>query len=242
MSTTLAASPVMTFAGIDAAETFLNLPPSLTDTQERAVIGQLRTAARGMPWWIGDFACHYKRKMELIVRAEEAKAKEENRKPKAYADYADTLAEAWGVSAGHVRNAASVAEFYPISSRDEKLTWRHHVEVMRVVGATTKDLRGAKELLARAKQEGWECADVRQKALPASSTPRAQAEDNIFECLDTADKWVNQSHDKLRSIDPIRAASLLTRFHALVEFIDHLKALTGLTGQNVQQINTRFAR
>lgn len=239
---TLALPSVISFAGIDAAETFLNLPPTLTDAQERAVIGQLRTAARGMPWWIGDFACHYKRKLEAIATAEEAAAKAEGRKPKQYADYADTLAEAWSVSAGHIRNAASVSEFYPISSRDEKLTWRHHVEAMRLVGAQTKDLKGAMEILARAKKEGWECADVRQNALPApaSNTPRPASEDNAFEYLDNADKWVNQSHDKLRSIDATRAASLLTRFHALVEFIDHLRALTGMSGPNVKNINPRF--
>jgi hypothetical protein len=240
MSTELVTAPVLTFAGIDAAETFLNLPPALTDTQERAVIGQLRTAARGMPWWIGDFACHYRRKMELVVKAEEAAAKAEGRRPRDHADYADTLAAAWGVSAGHIRNVAGVSAFYPVSSRDEKLTWRHHAEAMRVVGAPSKDLKGAVALLTRAKEEGWECADVRQRALPASQLPTAPAEDNTFAFLDSADKWVNQSQDRFRSIDSSRAASLLTRFHALAEFIDHLRALSGLTGQNVKHINARF--
>lgn len=238
------APKVFSFGGIDATETFLNLHPSLTDSQEREIISQLRTAGRGMPWWVGDFACHYQRRMEARTRWEKDAAAKEGRKPKEYAYYADILAEAWGISSSGVRNAAAVSNFFPIATRLAKLTWRHHAEAMRAVGASSKDLKKACEILAQAAKDDWSCADLREQALPThqpSTQAPSQPEDNAFEFLDTADRWVNQSHDRIKAIDADRAATLLTRFHALVEFIDHLRALTGLKAEDMKNLNSRFA-
>lgn len=219
---------VFSFSGVDGTDHFLNIPPTLTDTQERNIIAQLRTVIRGTPFWCGDVAQYFRLKAELAARKEADLARTENRKPKEQADFADVLAEAWDISAGHIRNAATICAFFPISCRHEKLTFRHHVDAMRAAGGSSGSLDKAREWLKEAASKNWSCADLREKALPPPTlTPPSPSEDNPFLQLDSADKWATQHKDEVKSITPERAANLLTRMQALAEFIDQLRAIVG---------------
>jgi hypothetical protein len=244
MTTSLVSSPhTIALAGIDATDTFLNLPPTITQQDERFLISHIRTVGRGLPWWVGDFALHFQSRIDRQRKDEEAAAKAEARQPKEIADYADTLAQAWGMSASYIRNAATVSSFYPVSNRLEKLTWRHHQDAMMAAGGVKHGTReSAKGWLKKAEAGGWSCADLRQKALPATlnTRPPSDPEDNPFDPLDTADKWATQHHAELKAITRERAQNLIIRFRALIEFVDHLRALTGMTADDVRGVNKRF--
>lgn len=219
---------IISFAGIDAADTFLNLHPALTDRQEREIIAHLRSVARGMPWWVGDFALHYQRKLDAAAKAEAAQAKEEKRPAKVRANYDDILAEAWGIAANTIRHAAAVAGFFAVGARHPKLTFRHHLDAIRAVGGTSGSVDAARGWLKKAEEGGWSCADLRENAQPPPSlAPPSSPEDNPFTDLDSADKWATQHRAEVQQLTPARAATLLTRLQSLVELVDHLRFITG---------------
>jgi hypothetical protein len=226
---------VFQFGGLEATETHLNLHPSLSDSQEHEIIGHIRTAGRGMPWWIGDYALYYQRKVETMQRLENDEAAREKRKPLRFATYDRTLAEAWSISAGHIRNAAALARLYPPHARRPALPWRAHLEAAVAIGWQEGRIREALAILSDAEKGGWSCADIRQKTLPhpSDSKPAADSEENPFAALDSADRFVVQAKERLADIDKDRATTLLVRFHALAEFVDRLRSLAGVTGANV---------
>lgn len=198
-------------AGIEAADHYLAIPETLTDEQDRALMVALKTVAKGATWWIGDYA----------LSRQERKGEH----------YTTPLAECWGIDEGHIRKAAMVSRFFNPLSRDNSLTWKHHVEAIRGGGGIAAGIGGARAWLNKAKVGGWDVPTLRLEinralALPPATEP-AEPFANAFESLDTADKWATSHKEDLQRLDQERARNLLARISSLVELVDRLRAIAG---------------
>lgn len=115
----------------------LDLPMALVFDDWRRTGHAISRVGKAVPWWIGDWAnfgeCRYGE------------------------TYAQVISEL-GLDYQTVSNYAWIARTYPVASRHEALSWRHHFD------AAGLEEGERKVLLARAMSEGLTTREVRQEA------------------------------------------------------------------------------
>ena len=191
-------------------------------------------------WWLGDIGLEiYREKFgeycannPLPAVSPEAVKPQRDQEAQASAEeYLRARSEIIGCKDGYWQNCQALARFYPASLRVASLTVDHHRAAM--VGAGGQELhadcearRKAQEWLFKADSEGWTASELRRQvnlALATHTPPAGPPEQIPFEPLDEADKWAMKNREVKLERDS--AQKLLTRFQALIEFLERLKKI-----------------
>ncbi len=207
----------------------LHVDPRATDKQLGELGAMLVQIEGSRSWWLGDYGLALQqRRLDALAKgadgaapvtdAEELEAKGLH--------YITGKAEALGIDVGTWRNYVLVARFYKHSYREDALGFVHHIVAMYAAGGASGDPKKAVAWLLKAKEHGWTASKMREavnKSLATNAPPKMPPEENVFAPLDEADHWANgMTHQK---INPEAARQLLTRFAALIAFVDKLKEL-----------------
>lgn len=179
-----------------------------SEQQKVETLNKLASAALevsgGAAWWLGDIG----------LALQEQKG----------AHYITGRAEVLGVDEGYWMNCVSLCRFFKPSQRCETLTVHHHAVAMKAAGGASGDIKTATRWLTMAAESGWSAAELRKHvnlSLASAPKPKNDALENPFAPVDEADKWATQH--KADTTSPQHAAQLLTRWQALVEYIELLR-------------------
>lgn len=183
-------------------------------------------------WWLGDIGL-------AIQDAKRAEFKAANKKDKlitaddwnaaadAYArEYTTGRADSIGVDDGYWWNCVLLCRFFPSSQRCEGLSVHHHRVALIGAGGAKGDPRQAKKWLETAREHGWSASELRRHvnlSLATHTPATAEPEINRWKFMDEADREAVKTKDL--EVPREAAVSLLTRFKAIVEFIDRLKLI-----------------
>ena len=180
------------------------------------------------PWHSGDVALAIQKiKMAEYYDAHPKKDKDaEDERLRAAQMFAGEYLQAHSdldeIDHGYRKNCMVVCRFYPSSQRHDDLTFAHHVAAMMGDGATP-DI--AKAWLVQAKKEGWSASELRRQvnlSLADPRTPEQRPLGNDYKVIDEADQFAIRHQNEELSKE--MAALFLTRWQALVSFIERLKA------------------
>ena len=191
-------------------------------------------------WWLGDIGLEiYRDKVgewltanPLPAENPEAFRAQRDQDAQEFAeDYLRARSEIVGCKDGYWQNCMALARFYPADQRVGTLTVDHHRAAMVGAGgqelhASTEARRKAQEWLFKADSEGWTASELRRQvnlALATHTEPKGPPEQIPFEPLDEADKWAMKNREV--KLDQVSASKLLTRFQALIEFLERLKKI-----------------
>jgi hypothetical protein len=190
----------------------------------------------GASWWLGDIGLKiFELKSHEFRNASMAtgmSAEERNALAAAHAwDYIRGRGTVIGYDGGYWEECIKLSRFFPMIDRSMGLTVKHHRAAMRGAGGSDayqeKDAhRRAANWLFKAADKGWSAAELRRQinlALATHDEPSGDPESNAYELLDEADKFAMQHKDDTLSRDS--AARLLTRWQALIDFVERLKAI-----------------
>lgn len=215
--------------------TALAINPRATD-RELAELGKTLAQVEGArQWWLGDYGIELQRRK----RAELKKLKPtltDEQLDAAASHYTHERAEALAIDPGSWRNCVMVARFYAPSFRHDgpHASFAHHYTAMLATGAHG-DTKAAVAWVIKAIEREWSVSDLRRAIAEANATarpPEAPAEANPFAPLDEADHWAITQQDV--ALTPDLARACLTRFAALVAWLDRLRA-TAAQGQPSDQ-------
>lgn len=183
-------------------------------------------------WWLGDIGLAIQESRRAEFKAKNKKpplvtADDWNTQVEAYArEYTTGRAEIIGIDDGHWHNCVMMARFFAPSARAEGLSFRHHYEALSGAGGTKGDPKRAQKWLLSAREHGWSASELRRHvnlSLATHTPASAEPEVNRWKFMDEADREAVKAKDMTVPRDA--AVSLLTRFKAIVEFIDRLKLI-----------------
>lgn len=138
--------------GIRLGNASLTVPADATDADLESIGRFLRFSARGSQWHWGDYI--------IAVAARRGDLWD-----------AASLAQAWGQDEDKIRDAVTVARFYPPERRVESLSFSHHYEAMSA--GSLDDACGA---LEKAAEQGWTKIKLRSELRSAAAEATAQRE------------------------------------------------------------------
>lgn len=205
-------------------------PQSLEQLNRLAVgVSKLEGATA---WWLGDIGL-------AIQDAKRAEFKSRNKKSslvtaqdfEAAADafaseYTTGRADAIGVDDGYWRNCVVLSRFFPASQRCDGLSVHHHRVSLIGAGGAKGEPKLARKWLETATEHGWSASELRRHvnlSLATHTPASAEPEVNRWKFLDEADREAVKAKDLV--VPREAAVSMLTRFKAIVEFIDRLKLI-----------------
>ena len=187
-------------------------------------------------WWLGDIGLHiWKEKRVEYILANPAPELERATREQEAEDFANEYlrgrSEIVGCADGYWANCIALARFFPPDQRAKALTVHHHRAAM--IGAGGQECHESKEArrvaaswLFKADEGQWSASELRRQislSLATHNAPTAPAERNTYEPLDEADKWAMRHREE--TLNPDIAQKMLTRFQALIEFLDRLKSI-----------------
>lgn len=138
--------------GIRLGNASLVVPSDATDADLESIGRFLKFSARGSQWHWGDYI--------IAVSARRGDLWD-----------AASLAQAWGQDEDKIRDAVTVARFYPTDRRVESLSFSHHYEAM--AAGSLDDACGA---LEKAAERGWTKIKLRSELRSAAAEATAQRE------------------------------------------------------------------
>ena len=187
-------------------------------------------------WWLGDIGLNiWREKRVEYLLANPCPELERPARETEAADFANEYlrgrSEIVGCADGYWANCIALARFFPPDQRAKALTVHHHRAAM--IGAGGQECHESKEAkrvasswLYKAETGEWSASELRRQislSLATHTAPTAPAERNSYEPLDEADKWAMRHRET--DLNPDMAAKMLTRFQALIEFLDRLKSI-----------------
>lgn len=138
--------------GIRLGNASLVVPADATDADLESIGRFLKFSARGSQWHWGDYI--------LAVAARKGDLWD-----------AASLAQAWGQDEDRLRDAVTVARFYPAERRVESLSFSHHLEAL--AAGTLDDACVALEL---AEEKSWTKIELRAHLRKATAEATAERE------------------------------------------------------------------
>lgn len=138
--------------GIRFGNASLVVPADATDADLESIGRYIKFSARGSQWHWGDYI--------LAVAARKGDLWD-----------AATLARSWGQDEDKIRDAVTVARFYPPERRVETLSFTHHLEAM--AAGSLDDACGALEMAA---EKEWTKIELRAHLRKAAAEATAERE------------------------------------------------------------------
>jgi hypothetical protein len=188
--------------GCKFSRTGLLIDTKASDEQLTQIGNALVTIEGSRSWWIGDYGCALQR-----------------RKGEAYTE---GRAEVLGIEPGSFRVYKCTADFFPVLSRLNALSFGHHYEAM--VGADG-DLAVAQNWLGLAEKNEWSVSELRKeiRATRAEYKPDGQKPTgNGYSALLDANRYASSQMQELESYTSERAAAILEDNKQLAQYLAQL--------------------
>lgn len=205
-------------------------PQSLEQLNRLAVgVSKLEGATA---WWLGDIGLAIQDLKRAEFRAKNERdplmtAADWNDAADSYAyHYMSVDSETIGVDEGYWSNCIMLSRFFRSSQRCEDLSVHHHRVAMLGAGGAKGEPKLARKWLETATEHGWSASELRRHvnlSLATHTPASAEPEVNRWKFLDEADREAVKAKDLV--VPREAAVSMLTRFKAIVEFIDRLKLI-----------------
>lgn len=179
------------------------------------------------PWFIGDGINAYC----------DQRAKQLNRPPEEI-PYHEELEPLIRREGRIIRYYRAVALAFDPGNRCRPLSWTHHLVAMDA----PPEKRGG--WLQEAAANNWSVSDLRKRvrlSLATHTTPTTNPTGNGYSAILDADRWAATALDEVDSYTPERAQLILADIERLVALVDRLRAITHMKGEDVRNVNARFA-